>query len=358
MSKIVLTVFVKVTEFNWKLSLLSFKTQAFDRDKLELIILFNGKQTNEIVDYLAGFTYKLIEVKGKLDVLDGWNKQLTECKGKYLTFLEEQEVIDSDGYQQLIAVAEQYESDVVVGYRTIVNNATNKKQKQSIFEQERLKKFYYNATLEKTPELLYTVAASGNSIIRKAYIVDNKLALDVDDRLINRKKFYLAAWIQTHKLSYVPKETSCLVEEVSSKELHLDIINEMKNQLLADQLRKYYEMVILQEIHSLLCSSYFINQAYSDQLKLLVYISFCIRDYNYLFAKKLAPEIGGIFDLLKGGYYDDVIQYVTILHQSENMQIQVKEYSQQYNQLKRESSPLLIKVYRMVRKVGELIHVI
>ncbi|MDT3428866.1 hypothetical protein J2Z22_004460 [Paenibacillus forsythiae] len=355
MAKVKLTIIIAYHPDHWQSSLLAINQLRLNV-KLEVIWIVSNKfnfRSEQLEDH--PFECKLLHWANIDDLVQKINFALTASQGQYISLIGEDEILDPEGFMRMIENVEKHQSDIIMGSYVYFDTTQNSYIKHPTFGYEKMKKYFYNTTLENEPALILSLNASGNKIFRRSLVTISNLAISKSDIVGNYKPFFLQILIQSKEITYLPY-VSCLVQSgktaIHSVSTFLDISHELRKKIFSKKLLRLYEAGILLELSWVLTSEEFILFSDIEKMSLLSKIEKKMEGYDIHLFKILFPQYDTLFDLLHHNLYWECIEYLNIVFEKETSRMSVARHRKEYHSMKKDMWKPIVKLNNMLKRWG------
>ncbi|MFE4240408.1 glycosyltransferase family 2 protein [Peribacillus butanolivorans] len=348
----------------------SLLSQTIGFEHLE-IIMVNDCSTDGTINILRNYVRKYPNVKlFDLKVNSGApgkprNIGIREATGKYTIFLDPDDFIPADAYEKLYKVAEECDSDFVMGTMESFKDSDPKRKTwfHITFRDYLLKKSYYNVSIKEVPFFLQVKTAVYLKLVKSSFLKKNSLGF-VEGMKNGEDKYYdIQLFTLAEKFSYIPEtiymyrtrddETNL---SMTQQDIESTILNDCKaaeivRTVLSEKQYEVFQINALRSIFWKLIDPAFNSLSYSKRKYLLERISPVVSIYNTELIQKYFKLELPIVSLLSKGYLDLAMEYT-------QMHISRKFWYMEGNALlkiyKRQSGFLTSKSWKITRPLRVL----
>lgn len=353
-----LTVFMTLQSDQYEESLLSLHEQQWNVEQVEVLIFAHASINCSIVEQLAApFHVRSISFQNTIEYLSRFNEQLRKCKSDYIAVLDETECIEPHAWGDLMRVADAYQSDLVMGIRYEWDNYAQECLKMPLFQYEKLKKYYYNTSLDTEPVLAQLIGLTGNGIIRTASLRNNQIELTLIDGEASMRELQRRVLMQSTRITYVPRRVVNAKPRRSSIDFLPRLllrVNNLTTRVEPAPAKAYYEVAAILSCIELLESHEFVRLAQWQQTAILEEMAHAIVSYQLGFIAAVLPAYKPLLVMLEKGRYAGVIEHIAMAVRLKQSRARAKLYSHQYNQMKRNVRGAVLRLYKLAHNTKQL----
>ncbi|MGM0902873.1 MAG: glycosyltransferase family 2 protein [Bacillota bacterium] len=306
----------------------SLLNQTIGFENLE-IIMVNDCSTDRTIDILNGYAEKYSNVKViTLEKNSGApgtprNVGIKEATGKYIIFLDPDDFIPVDAYEKLYKVAEEWESDFVMGTMESFKDSDPKRKTwlHITFRDYLLKKSYYNVHIDEVPFFLQVKTAVYLKLVKTSFVKKHNLGF-IEGMKNGEDKYYdMQLFTLAEKFSYIP-ETIYMYRtrddennlSMTQQDMESTILNDCKaaevvRPVLTDKQYEVFQVNALRSIFWKLIDPAFSGLTYNRKKYLMERIKSVVPNYNEDLIQKYFKLEFPIVSLLSKGYIDLAIEY-------------------------------------------------
>ena len=355
-----LTVIMTLQSDQYEESLLSLHEQQWNIEQIEVLVFAHDSTNRFIVEQMLSpfHQVRIISFHDIRDYIARFNEQLRSCDSEYITILDEKALLEPHAWGGLLRVADAYQSDIVMGIRYEWDEYAHEYRKPPLFQYEKLKKYYYNSSLNTEPALAQLIGLTGNAIIRTAALHNNQIELTLLDGEASMRELQRRLFMQSSRITYLPRHVvNAKPQRLSIDNLPRQLLrmNNVANRVEPTSAKAYYEVAAVLDCIELLESSIFVRLPKWQQTAVLEEIAYAIASYQLGFITAVLPAYKPMLVMLQKGDYSGTIEHIAMAVRLKQSRARAKLYSRQYNQLKRNVRGAVLRLYKLAHNTKQLL---
>lgn len=296
------------------------------------------------------------------------NVGMQHTTGKYTIFLDPDDYIPFDAYEKLYRVAEEWESDFVMGRMISFNdsNPTGHQWFHITFRDYLMKKSYFNVNIDEVPFFLQVKTAVYLKLVRTDFMKENQLKF-VEGMKNGEDKYYdMQLFTLAKKFSYIP-ETIYLYRtrddetnpSMTQQDMEPTMLNDCKAAMLVKSLltAEQYQTFQINALRSLfwkLINPGFNSLPYEKKVFLLEKMTPVIEGYNPNIIQKYYKFEYPVVSLISKREYDLAIEYIKLQISRKTWYLEGKQLLEIKNTQDKMLSSISWKLTKPLRKLNNL----
>ncbi|GLB46931.1 hypothetical protein WR164_09100 [Philodulcilactobacillus myokoensis] len=220
----------------------SLAATNFPADNMEVLMVDDGS-TDSTPEILNRYDYHYSQFKAlhkpNGGLSDARNYGIDHSNGKYVVFVDGDDIVPPDAYTDLVYTAETQHSDIVSGF---VKRFDSLRNRDSFLHSFAIQDNKYKTTLAKTPSLMYDTTA-WNKLYLKSFLNQYRFRF-IKDILYEDLPFALATYLKSDNISVINdvvyhwrwRETANSITQsrgdLSNYESRISSLNRCKNELI------------------------------------------------------------------------------------------------------------------------------
>lgn len=308
----------------------SLLNQTIGHEKLEVLMVNDCSTDNtaEIIDRYAAMYphFKAIHLEENTGAPGKpRNIGIEKATGKYLIFLDPDDYIPLDAYENLYRVAKEKNSDFVMGKMVSFDDEDGRQYEHITFKNYLLHKQYYNVNIEQAPFFLQVKTAVYLKLVKTSFIKRHRISF-IEGMKNGEDKYYdMQLFTKAKQFSYIPKVIYMYRARNDEKNLSLtqrDIVSTVENDVKAAKLVKplldeksysYFQINALRSLLWKICDPDFNKLDRDAKLHLINLAKDVIVGYDKNIVEKYMALEEPFLSLISKGYIDEALEYNSML---------------------------------------------
>jgi glycosyltransferase involved in cell wall biosynthesis len=350
----------------------SLLNQTIDYKRLE-VIMVNDCSTDgsgQIVDEYARKYENFIAIH--LDQNSGApgkprNIGIEKATGKYTIFLDPDDLLPPNAYELLYNGIIKHDSDFIMGKMTSFDDNTGAQYEHITFKNYLLQKHYYNVNINKVPFFLQVKTAVYLKLVKTEFLKKHKIKF-IEGMKNGEDKYYdIQLFINAQKFSYIPKcvylyRTRNDVNNLSmtQRSLTSTVENDVKvaliiKPLLSREQYNYFQINVFRSVLWRICDPEFNKLPVNKRKEILMSVSKVVEGYNKDIVVRYLKLEEPFLSLLERGYFDEALDYNSILISRRWWFARTKELQNVYNRNMQIRKSTSWKITRPLRKINSFL---
>lgn len=329
----------------------SLVNQSIGFENIEVICI-DDCSTDNSWNILCSYSEKYKNIKSiQMEVNHGSpgkprNIGIDMATGKYIIFLDPDDIIPKDAYKVLYEYVERYKSDFAMGKLISFNDSDGRESEHATFKNYQLQKTYVNTNIEKSKFFLQVKTGHILKLVRRSLIVNNKIYFEENLKNGEDKLYDITVYKSAKKFTYIPicvykyrvrddENNKSMTQQdiLSSVYNDINITKIIKDKLSYDEY-KVFQVNSFRSVFWKMINEEFYDIEYEEKIKMLRELNIIAKEYDKELFKVYFNLENSIISLIEKGYYDQAIKYVYSL-------ISRRKYYAEYIELRGEYKKII-----------------